>query len=124
MSVSNSTFLLHNYSIDNYDKNTVDSSFSTHLSLSLHLGHRDSKYPTRPYTLKSRCIVHSLHKVLLMAPPSQLSIATSSTLRLVKEESSYHKELKQQESRLQTLRLEGGDENFEFTIKQQVDHGI
>ena len=55
-----------------------------------------------------------------MAPPSQLSIATSSVMRLIKEESSYHKELQQQETRLETLKKEGGDENFEYTMKQQV----
>ena len=55
-----------------------------------------------------------------MAPPSQLSIATSSVMRLIKEESSYHKELQQQETRLETLKKEGGDENFEYTMKQEV----
>lgn len=55
-----------------------------------------------------------------MPPPSQLSIAISSVLRLVKEEASYHKELQQQEARIQKLRSETGDENAEFTIKQEV----
>ncbi len=55
-----------------------------------------------------------------MAPPSQLSIATSSLLRLVKEEASYHKELAQQQSRLQKLEQGGGDENADYTIKQEV----
>ena len=36
-----------------------------------------------------------------MTPPSQLSIATSSLQRLVKEEASYYKELLQQEARLE-----------------------
>lgn len=52
--------------------------------------------------------------------PSQLSIATSSLQRLVKEESSYHKELEQQEARLQKLESESGDENAEYMIKQEV----
>ncbi|KAL9106102.1 MAG: hypothetical protein Q9187_008606, partial [Circinaria calcarea] len=54
-----------------------------------------------------------------MPPPSQLSIMTSSLLRLVKEEASYHKELQQQESRIQKLQSETGDENAEFMIKQE-----
>ncbi len=55
-----------------------------------------------------------------MPPPSQLSIATSSVLRLVKEEVSYHKELQQQEARIQKLQNETGDENAEFQLKQEV----
>ena len=55
-----------------------------------------------------------------MGPPSQLAIATSSLLRLVKEETSYHKELQQQESRIAKLEQDGGDENIEYTIKQEV----
>ena len=55
-----------------------------------------------------------------MAPPSQLAILTSSLLRLVKEEASYHKELVQQEARVKKLETEGGDENVEFTLKQEV----
>ena len=55
-----------------------------------------------------------------MPPPSQLSIATSSVLRLIKEEASYHKELQQQEIRLQKLQQETGDENKDFMIQQQV----
>ncbi|MCJ1482271.1 hypothetical protein MMC06_002434 [Schaereria dolodes] len=56
-----------------------------------------------------------------MAPPSQLSIATSSLLRLVKEEASYHKELVQQQSRIQKLQKGGGeeDENAHFRLKQE-----
>ncbi|RFU35239.1 hypothetical protein B7463_g1167, partial [Scytalidium lignicola] len=55
-----------------------------------------------------------------MAPPSQLTIATSSVLRLVKEEASYHKELSQQQARLKKL-LESKeeDENAEFNLKQE-----
>ncbi|MCJ1249240.1 hypothetical protein MMC30_006463 [Trapelia coarctata] len=55
-----------------------------------------------------------------MPPPSQLSIATSSLLRLVKEEASYHKELEQQQSRLQNSKHGGGDENADYTIKQEA----
>ncbi|KAI9873761.1 MAG: hypothetical protein M1830_010625 [Pleopsidium flavum] len=54
-----------------------------------------------------------------MAPPSQLSIATSSVLRLVKEEASYHKELQQQEARIEKLQNETGDQNAEFQLKQE-----
>lgn len=57
-----------------------------------------------------------------MPAPSQLSIATSSLNRLVKEESSYHKELEQQQARI--AKMEGGegaeDENAEFQLKQEV----
>jgi len=56
-----------------------------------------------------------------MAPPSQLSIATSSVQRLVKEEGSYHKELTQQETRLEKLLAsKDGDENAEYQVKQEV----
>ena len=56
-----------------------------------------------------------------MAPPSPLAIATSSVNRLIKEEASYHKELKSQEARL--AKLEGSteeDENKEYALKQEV----
>ncbi|MCJ1281735.1 hypothetical protein MMC26_001057 [Xylographa opegraphella] len=52
-----------------------------------------------------------------MAPPSQLSIATSSLLRLVKEESSYHKELQGQLARIENL--DQTDENAEYILKQE-----
>ena len=56
-----------------------------------------------------------------MFPPSQLSITTSSVLRLVKEEASYHKELEQQQTRIKELEEEEeGDENAEFQLKQEV----
>jgi tubulin-specific chaperone A len=56
-----------------------------------------------------------------MAPPSQIAIATSSVTRLVKEEASYHKELVNQEARLDKLvKNEDGDENKEYQIKQEV----
>jgi len=56
-----------------------------------------------------------------MAPPSQLSIATSSVQRLVKEEASYHKELVSQEARLQKLEQVSAedDENKEYSLKQE-----
>jgi tubulin-specific chaperone A len=56
-----------------------------------------------------------------MARPSQLAIATSSVQRLVKEEASYHKELLQQQARLdKTLASGGAEENAEFQLKQEV----
>lgn len=56
----------------------------------------------------------------IMAPPSQLMIATSSVNRLVKEEASYHKELEQQQASIAKLEQGGGDENAEFQLKQEV----
>ena len=53
-----------------------------------------------------------------MAPPSQLSIATSSLLRLIKEEASYHKELQEQLARIESLDKE--DENADYILKQEV----
>lgn len=56
-----------------------------------------------------------------MAPPSQLAIATSAVQRLVKEEVSYHKELTQQEARLEKIIASNDeDENAEFQLKQEV----
>ena len=60
-----------------------------------------------------------------MAPPSQLAITTSSVLRLVKEESTYHAELAQQEARVAELQQGGGavaedGENAEYMLKQEV----
>lgn len=58
-----------------------------------------------------------------MPAPSPLAIATSSVQRLVKEEASYHKELSQQEARLAKLQAnEGGEENAEFQLKQEVSY--
>ncbi|KAF2478319.1 tubulin binding cofactor A [Lindgomyces ingoldianus] len=54
-----------------------------------------------------------------MAPPSKLVVATSSVLRLVKEEASYHKELEQQEARIKKLESSTGDENAEYQMKQE-----
>lgn len=55
-----------------------------------------------------------------MAPPSQLAIAISAVNRLVKEEVSYYKELEQQQARIARLEQDGGDENAEYTLKQEV----
>lgn len=57
-----------------------------------------------------------------MAPRSQLEISTSSVIRLVKEEASYHNELIQQEARIKKLESapNGEDENHEYIIKQEV----
>ena len=60
-----------------------------------------------------------------MPAPSQLTIATSSLTRLTKEEASYHAEHEQQKARIAKLEAElssssGGDENAEFTLKQEV----
>lgn len=56
-----------------------------------------------------------------MAPRSQLEIFTSSVQRLVKEEASYHNEVKQQTERVQKLESqEGGDENREYMLNQEV----
>ncbi|OQN99272.1 hypothetical protein B0A48_15121 [Cryoendolithus antarcticus] len=59
-----------------------------------------------------------------MPAPSQISIATSSLNRLVKEVGSYHKESSQQQARI--AKLESGDigeheeDNAEFVLKQEV----
>ena len=61
-----------------------------------------------------------------MPAPSQLTIATSSVLRLLKEEISYHKELVDQEAKVKILeeKIKSGqsseDGNDEFMLKQQV----
>lgn len=69
-----------------------------------------------------------------MPPPTPLAIATSSLLRLLKEESSYHAELATQESRAQKLQAslehpdrngagedgEDADGNAEWRLKQEV----
>jgi tubulin-specific chaperone A len=55
-----------------------------------------------------------------MAPPSKLSVATSSVTRLVKEEASYHKELEHQQTRIKKLEESGDSENKEWELKQEV----
>ncbi|EOA84712.1 tubulin folding cofactor A [Exserohilum turcicum] len=54
-----------------------------------------------------------------MAPPSKLAIATGVVLRLVKEEASYHKEIEQQEARVKKAEENKGDDNGEYTLKQE-----
>lgn len=58
-----------------------------------------------------------------MPPPSQLSIATSSVNRLLKEETSYRTELEGQHKRLEALQSQTGDDeegNRAWNIGQQV----
>jgi len=55
-----------------------------------------------------------------MAPPSKVAIATGSVDRLVKEEASYHKEIAQQKERIKKLEASEGDENKEYTLRQEV----
>ena len=52
-----------------------------------------------------------------MPPPTPLSIKTSSVLRLIKEEASYHKETIQQKAAVEKLELEGADE---YDLRQPV----
>ncbi|KAI9843836.1 MAG: hypothetical protein M1837_006097 [Sclerophora amabilis] len=56
-----------------------------------------------------------------MPAPSPLAIATSSVLRLVKEEASYRTELEDQESKLQRFQQNGAadDENLDYQLKQE-----
>jgi len=61
-----------------------------------------------------------------MPAPSPLAIATSALQRLVKEEASYHKELRQQQARIVKLeaQLQHGDQegeegNAEFMLGQE-----
>ncbi|OJJ85002.1 putative tubulin-specific chaperone Rbl2 [Aspergillus glaucus CBS 516.65] len=55
-----------------------------------------------------------------MAPRSQLEIFTSSVQRLVKEEASYHSEIKQQTERIKKLEAQDeGDENREYLLNQE-----
>lgn len=58
-----------------------------------------------------------------MPRPSELAISTSALNRLVKEESSYRKELANQEARLKKLeQSDKADEdgNREYNLKQEV----
>ncbi|KAH7378290.1 tubulin binding cofactor A [Pyrenochaeta sp. MPI-SDFR-AT-0127] len=54
-----------------------------------------------------------------MAPPTKLDIATGVVVRLVKEEASYHKEIEQQEARIKKSETSEGDENAEYTLRQE-----
>ena len=61
-----------------------------------------------------------------MPAPSQLTIATSAVLRLLKEELSYQKELVDQEAQVKILeeKIKSGqssdDGNEEYMLRQQV----
>lgn len=55
-----------------------------------------------------------------MPAPSQLAIHASALQRLVKEESSYQVELKQQEARIAKLEQGSTDENAEYILRQEV----
>lgn len=57
-----------------------------------------------------------------MPPPSALGIKTSSVVRLIKEESSYHNELASAKRSLEKM-LEGEDPD-EYALKQQVSQGL
>ncbi|KAJ5178812.1 tubulin-specific chaperone Rbl2 [Penicillium capsulatum] len=56
-----------------------------------------------------------------MAPRSPLEITTSSVIRLVKEEASYHRELEQQVARVKKIEASqgGDDENQEYLMRQE-----
>ncbi|KAI5849742.1 tubulin binding cofactor A-domain-containing protein [Tricharina praecox] len=53
-----------------------------------------------------------------MAPPTALAIKTSAVMRLIKEESMYHKELVLEKNRLAKMEADG--ESDEYAIKQQT----
>lgn len=56
-----------------------------------------------------------------MPPRSQLEIHTSSVLRLVKEEASYHREAVEQAERIKKLENDKSeDENREYLLQQEV----
>ena len=61
-----------------------------------------------------------------MPAPSRLAIATSAVSRLVKEEASYHEELKAQEKRVANLiatenrARDDENDNFAYELKQEV----
>ncbi|KAJ9164611.1 hypothetical protein NKR19_g1204 [Coniochaeta hoffmannii] len=58
-----------------------------------------------------------------MPSPTPLEVATQSVQRLVKEETSYHKELSSQQARVSKIESEisagTGDENAEYVLKQE-----
>ncbi|SZF03008.1 unnamed protein product [Blumeria hordei] len=55
-----------------------------------------------------------------MPPPSSLAIATGALQRLIKEEASYHDELKGQEARLQKLTNSSDEDgNHDWNIRQE-----
>jgi tubulin-specific chaperone A len=53
-----------------------------------------------------------------MPPPSALAIKSSAVIRLIKEESMYHRELVVEQNRLS--KMKESNEADEYTIKQQV----
>ncbi|KAJ5668917.1 Tubulin binding cofactor A [Penicillium macrosclerotiorum] len=56
-----------------------------------------------------------------MPPRSQLEIQTSSVIRLAKEAESYHRELLEQEARIEKLKTSpSDDENHEYLLKQEA----
>ena len=65
-------------------------------------------------------IITQYHNTSNTMTPSPLSVATSALSRLVKEESSYHKELEQQQASVTKLEQSSGDENKEYMIRQEV----
>lgn len=82
----------HRYTINWYSRPTI---FSTRPPLN------------RPITLN-------------MPPPSKLAVATSSLVRLVKEEASYHKEMEQQQARIKKLEAGSDEDNAEYILRQEV----
>lgn len=88
-------------------------------------------YPDRNYKETYRLYPEEFKNsyISIMPAPSQLSIATSSVRRLLKEEASYHKELAAEEKKLQELEQQASsgegaanddDGNQEFLLKQHV----
>ena len=57
-----------------------------------------------------------------MPPPSALGIKTSSVVRLIKEESSYHKELASAHRSLE--KMLAGDKPDEYELRQQVSQAL
>lgn len=57
-----------------------------------------------------------------MPPPSALAIKTSSVVRLIKEESSYHKELASAKKGLE--KMLAGEAPDEYELRQQVSQAL
>ncbi|KAL7275015.1 tubulin folding cofactor A [Rhizina undulata] len=55
-----------------------------------------------------------------MPPPSALSIKTSSVVRLIKEEASYHKETVQQKARVEALEKDEAADEYELKQQRKV----
>lgn len=63
----------------------------------------------------------SITDLNIMPAPSPLAITTGSLSRFVKDEASYHKELKQQEASIAKLEQnQSDDENAEYLLRQEV----